>query len=48
MISLTSFLSDIEKLKYFYNDLLGLPIVEYGERTLRIPELSGVTNASTK
>lgn len=42
------FVSDLEQSKHFYHDLLGLPIVEYGERTAGIPELSGFAGGQTK
>jgi catechol 2,3-dioxygenase-like lactoylglutathione lyase family enzyme len=42
------FVSDLERSKHFYHDLLGLPVVEYGERTAGIPELSGLSGGRTR
>lgn len=42
------FVSNLERSKHFYHELLGLPIVEYGERTVGISDLSGLPQAATK
>ncbi len=42
------FVSDLEPSRHFYHDLPGLPIVEFGERTAGIPELSGVPGGCTR
>jgi catechol 2,3-dioxygenase-like lactoylglutathione lyase family enzyme len=42
------FVSDLDQSRHFYQDLLGLPIVEYGERTTGIPELSGLSDGHTR
>jgi len=42
------FVGDLERSKHFYHNLLGLPIVEFGERTVGIPELSGLPGGRTK
>jgi glyoxylase I family protein len=42
------FVSNLERSKRFYHELLGLPIIEYGERTVGISDLSGLPQAATK